>query len=139
MVENSVGRFLPVLATSGVNALLQHHRAHGKLATLTAVRPPARFGGLEFEFDRVSTFTEKPQSGEGWINGGFFVLEPGIFDFISGDATHWEREPLERLASAGELHAYRHEGFWQSMDTLRDLRFLNELWCSGTAPWKSWA
>jgi len=119
-------------------ALLKFHRAHGKLATVTAVRPPARFGNLSFEGDRVSSFTEKPQIGEGWVNGGFFVLEPRVLDYIEGDPTHWEREPLERLASEGELVAFHHEGFWQSMDTLRDVRLLNSLWESGEAPWKQW-
>ncbi|GMR22238.1 MAG: glucose-1-phosphate cytidylyltransferase [Acidobacteriota bacterium] len=117
--------------------LLAFHRAHGKLATVTAVRPPARFGELEFDGDRVKRFSEKPQIGEGWINGGFFVLEPGALDVIPGDV-HWEREPLERLAEAGELMAYRHESFWQCMDTLRDKRLLESLWANGPAPWKVW-
>ena len=91
-----------------------------------------------FDGDRVSRFTEKPQIGEGWINGGFFVLEPGVLEYIQGDDTHWEREPLERLANDGQLFAYRHEGFWQSMDTLRDVRLLNAAWEAGTAPWNSW-
>lgn len=120
-------------------ALLNFHRAHGRLATVTAVRPPARFGGLTFEVDRVARFTEKPQIGEGWINGGFFVLEPGVLEYIEGDDTHWEREPLERLALEGQLFAFRHSGFWQSMDTLRDVRLLNSLWNSGAAPWKRWS
>jgi glucose-1-phosphate cytidylyltransferase len=118
--------------------LLQFHRAHGRLATITAVRPPARFGGLEFDGDRVVRFTEKPQLGEGWINGGFFVLEPGVLEYIEGDATHWERQPLEQLAREGELMAYRHDSFWQCMDTLRDQRLLESLWASGSAPWKVW-
>ena len=117
--------------------LLAFHRAHGKLATVTAVRPPARFGELEFDGDRVKHFAEKPQIGEGWINGGFFVLEPGVLDVIPGDV-HWEREPLERLAEAGELMAYKHESFWQCMDTLRDKRLLESLWANGPAPWKVW-
>jgi glucose-1-phosphate cytidylyltransferase len=121
-----------------VGALVAFHRAHGRLATVTAVRPPARFGGLEVEGDRVAEFTEKPVAGEGWINGGFFVLEPGVLDYVEGDATPWERGPVERLAAEGELHAYRHRGFWQSMDTLRDVRQLNGLWSSGRAPWKLW-
>ena len=118
--------------------LVDFHRAHGKLATVTAVRPPARFGGLAFEGDRISEFLEKPQIGEGWINGGFFVLEPEVLEYIDGDETIWEREPLERLADAGELMAYRHEGFWQPMDTLRDVRLLEGLWQSGDVPWKVW-
>lgn len=118
--------------------LLDFHRAHGKLATLTAVRPPARFGQMAFDGDRVTQFEEKPQLGEGWINGGFFVLEPRIADYIEGDATLWEREPLEHLADQGELMAYRHDGFWQSMDTLRDVHLLNKLWQEGQAPWKVW-
>ncbi|MGD0650433.1 MAG: glucose-1-phosphate cytidylyltransferase [Verrucomicrobiia bacterium] len=118
--------------------LLEFHRSHGKLATITAVRPPARFGGLVFEGDLVREFTEKPQIGEGWINGGFFVLEPEVLDCITGDATVFEREPLEQLARKCQLVAYRHDGFWQCMDTLRDMRLLESLWSSGQAPWKVW-
>jgi glucose-1-phosphate cytidylyltransferase len=118
--------------------LVEFHRSHGKLATVTAVRPPARFGGLAFDGDLVAEFMEKPQIGEGWINGGFFVLEPAVLDYIDGDDTLWEREPLERLAADGQLVAYRHEGFWQPMDTLRDLRLLESLWQSGDVPWKVW-
>jgi glucose-1-phosphate cytidylyltransferase len=118
--------------------LLAFHRAHGKLATLTAVRPPARFGHLELDGSKVTEFSEKPQTREGWINGAFFVLEPEVFDYIEGDKTHWEREPLERLAAEGQLMAYRHASFWQCMDTLRDRRRLEELWQSGHAPWKVW-
>ena len=105
---------------------------------MTAVRPPARFGGLLFNGDLVSEFTEKPQVGEGWINGGFFVMEPGVLDYIQGDETYLEREPLERLAKDGQLAAFRHDGFWQCVDTLRDLRLLESLWESGRAPWKVW-
>jgi glucose-1-phosphate cytidylyltransferase len=119
-------------------ALLAFHRAHGKLATLTAVRPPARFGHLDLDGDRVVEFSEKPQTREGWINGAFFVLEPGALDYIDGDETQWEREPLERLARDGQLMAYRHASFWQCMDTLRDKMLLNELWQTGRAPWKVW-
>jgi glucose-1-phosphate cytidylyltransferase len=118
--------------------VLAFHRRHGKLATVTAVRPPARFGGLVFAGDQVVQFTEKPLAGEGWINGGFFVLEPGTLDYIAGDETHWEREPLEQLAAQGQLMAYRHDDFWQCMDTLRDVRLLESLWASGKAPWKVW-
>lgn len=118
--------------------LLDFHRAHGKLATLTAVRPPARFGHLELDGSVVTEFSEKPQVGEGWINGAFFVLEPGVFDFVDGDDTQWEREPLERLAREGQLMAYRHRSFWQCMDTLRDKKLLEGLWATGEAPWKLW-
>jgi glucose-1-phosphate cytidylyltransferase len=127
------------VADVDLKALLAFHRSHGKLATVTAVRPPARFGGLDLDGERVAEFTEKPLAGEGWVNGGFFVLESNVIDYVAGDATHWEREPLERLAAEGQLRAYRHGGFWQSMDTLRDVRLLNSLWGSGQAPWKLWA
>ena len=118
--------------------LLEFHRAHGKLATLTAVRPPARFGHIELEGDVVSEFSEKPQAREGWINGAFFVLEQEVLDYIDGDETEWEKEPLERLAADGQLMAYRHDGFWQCMDTIRDRKLLQSLWDSGSAPWKVW-
>ncbi|HEX9989113.1 MAG TPA: glucose-1-phosphate cytidylyltransferase [Chloroflexia bacterium] len=118
--------------------LLRFHRAHGKLATVTAVRPPARFGGLIFDGDRVSVFTEKPQIGEGWINGGFLVMEPSVLNYIEGDDTILESDVLEQLASEGQLCAYRHDGFWQSMDTLRDVRLLESLWQSGKPQWKVW-
>lgn len=121
-----------------LDALLAFHRAHGKIATMTAVRPPARYGHLVFDGDRVAEFTEKPNIGEGWINGAFFVLEPAVFDYIDGDATVWEHEPLERLAAEGELMAYRHTSFWQCMDTLREKYLLQRLWDSGDAPWKLW-
>ena len=123
------------VADVDLGELVAFHRAHGRLATVTAVRPPSRFGGLGLDGDAVAHFEEKPQLGEGWINGGFFVLEPQVLDYIDGDATLWEREPLERLAAEGELRAFRHEGFWQPMDTLRDVRQLESLWASGTAPW----
>jgi len=118
--------------------LLSFHRSHGKLATLTAVRPPARYGYMKFNDDRVVEFTEKPQIGEGWINGAFFVLEHQVFDYINGDDTVWEREPLERLAKDGQLMAYRHTSFWQCMDTLREKHILESFWQSGNAPWKIW-
>lgn len=121
-----------------LHALLAFHRSHGRIATLTAVRPPARFGHLEIEGDRIVEFSEKPQTGEGWINGAFFVLEPEIFDYISDDGTQFEREPLEQLAKDGQLMAYRHSGFWQCMDTLRDRKLLQSLWDTGSAPWKVW-
>ena len=126
------------VATVDLNRLLAFHRNHGKLATMTTVRPPARFGHMEFEGDRIIRFTEKPQTAEGWINGAFFVLEPGVMDFIAGDDTQWEKEPLEQLAAQGQLMAYRHDGFWQCMDTLRDKVLLERLWDSGEAPWKIW-
>jgi len=118
--------------------LLSFHRSHGKLATMTAVRPPARYGHLEFDGNKVVEFTEKPQTGEGWINGAFFVLEPDVFDYIEGDDIVWERKPLERLAKDGQLMAYRHTSFWQCMDTLREKYLLEKLWQSGNAPWKIW-
>jgi glucose-1-phosphate cytidylyltransferase len=121
-----------------LDRLLAFHRSHGKLATMTAVRPPARFGHLEFDGDRVAKFDEKPQTSEGWINGAFFILEPGVFDYVEGDDTQWEKEPLERLAADGELMAYRHESFWQCMDTVRDKKLLEKLWAEGDAPWKTW-
>jgi glucose-1-phosphate cytidylyltransferase len=117
--------------------LLEFHRSHGKLATVTAVHPPARYGQLEMEGDQVSAFSEKPLD-QGWINGAFFVLEPGIFDYIEDDHTQWEKEPMEQLAAEGELMAYRHEGFWQCMDTLREKKILEDIWASGNAPWRSW-
>ncbi len=122
-----------------LNALLEFHKSHGKLATMTAVRPVARFGHIDIGDDsRITEFSEKPQTAEGWINGAFFVLEPGVFDYIEGDTTQWEKEPLEGLARDGQLMAYRHEGFWQCMDTLRDKVLLQQLWESGEAPWKTW-
>lgn len=121
-----------------IGKLIKFHQAHGKLATVTAVRPPARFGGLELKGDEVRAFTEKNQASEGWINGGFFVLDPKVLDYIAGDDVLWEKEPLERLAAEGQLRAFRHEGFWQPMDTLRDLRNLESLWASGSPPWKTW-
>ena len=118
--------------------LLEFHVAHKKLATITAVRPPSRFGGLEFDGATVRRFSEKPQIGEGWINGGFFVLEPAAVDYIAGDHTAWEGEPLEQLAAEHQLVAYKHDSFWQPMDTLREVRVLEGLWSGGAAPWKVW-
>ncbi len=126
------------VANVDVRRLVEFHRSHGKLATVTAVRPPSRFGSFVLDGGRIVEFVEKPQSGEGWINGGFFVLEPAVFDFIAGDETMWEREPMERLAAEGQLMAYQHEGFWQPMDTLREKRILEDLWAKGKAPWKVW-
>src|SRR5262249_13587525 len=124
-----------------VKELLAFHRRHGKLATITAVHPPARFGSLVFKDDQASNvlaFAEKQQVSEGWINGGYFVLEPDVLDYIVGDDMPWELEPLERLAREGQLIAYRHGDFWQCMDTLRDVKLLESLWASGKAPWKLW-
>jgi glucose-1-phosphate cytidylyltransferase len=121
-----------------IGKLVQFHRAHGKLATVTAVRPAARFGGIDLDGDIVKSFAEKDQTNEGWINGGFFVLEPKVLDYIEGDDTIWERGPLERLVADGHLRAFRHEGFWWPMDTMRDVKFLETHWASGKAPWKSW-
>jgi glucose-1-phosphate cytidylyltransferase len=121
-----------------INRLVEFHRSHGKLATLTAVRPPARFGHVELEGEQVAEFSEKPQVGEGWINGGFFVLERKVLDYIDGEETHFQREPLERLARDGQLMAFKHTSFWQCMDTLRDKILLQQLWDSEEAPWKVW-
>jgi len=121
-----------------LSALLAFHRAQGCLATVTAVRPPARFGGVVLDGDRVAEFTEKPQIGEGWINGGFMVLEPEVFRYLEGDAAVLEFDALERLAADGQLAAYRHDRFWQCMDTLRDKRVLERYWDGGAAPWKLW-
>jgi glucose-1-phosphate cytidylyltransferase len=126
------------VSTVDLSKLLEFHRSHGKLATVTAVRPPARFGRIELDGDFVEDFSEKPQIGEGWINGAFFVLEPAIFDYIEGDDTQWEREPMERLAKDRQLMAYRHSGFWQCMDTLRDKVRLERMWSDGQAPWRVW-
>jgi glucose-1-phosphate cytidylyltransferase len=125
------------LADVDIQELVSFHRAHGKLATVTIVRPPARFGGVDLDGDQVVEFTEKPQTEGGWINGGFFVLEPSVFEYISGDDSIWEREPLERLAADGQLMAFRHEGFWQAMDTVRDKKVLEELWDAGSPPWRT--
>jgi glucose-1-phosphate cytidylyltransferase len=122
-----------------IGRLVDFHRAEGALATLTAVQPPGRFGVLALSEGRprIESFTEKPAEG-GWVNGGFFVVEPQVLQYIEGDSTVWERDPMERLATEGNLAAYRHEGFWQPMDTLRDRMVLEELWASGEAPWKVW-
>jgi len=121
-----------------VGALVEFHRKQGRLATVTAVRPPARFGSLSFHGDLVAEFSEKSQVGEGWVNGGFFVLEPQVFSYLDDDATVFERDPLERLVKDGQLAAYRHGDFWQCMDTLRDMKLLNDLWNAGRAPWRVW-
>jgi glucose-1-phosphate cytidylyltransferase len=123
-----------------IGRLVEFHRAEGVLATLTAVQPPGRFGVLTLHEGqpRIESFKEKPAGEGGWVNGGFFVAEPQVLDYIDGDSTVWEREPLERLAEEGKLAAYRHEGFWHPMDTLRDKMVLEDLWASGKAPWKVW-
>lgn len=126
------------VADIDLNALLTFHRGHGRLATITAVRPQARFGSILFEADRVREFKEKPQTGEGWINGGFFVFEPGVFDYLHGDATVLEEEPLENLARDDQLMAYKHNGGWHCMDTLRDLKSLEAMWQKDQAFWKIW-
>lgn len=127
------------VADIDLHALLAAHRRHGRAATVTAVQPAGRFGVLDLADDgAVEAFREKPQDEIGWINGGFFVLEPSVIDLIAGDDTVWEREPLEQLADAGDLHAYRHRGFWQPVDTLREKRLLEALWDGGKAPWRQW-
>lgn len=124
------------LSDVDIRGLVAFHRKHGKLATVTAVHPPSRFGGLVMDGDAVREFSEKPQAAEGWINGGFFVFEPGVFDYLDGDESILERDPLERLAADGQLMAFRHTGFWQPMDTLREKQILESLWASGNAPWR---
>jgi glucose-1-phosphate cytidylyltransferase len=121
-----------------VTRLIAHHRAHGRLATLTATQPPGRFGALDLREDHVASFVEKPHGDGAWINGGYFVLAPKVLDYIEGDHTVWEREPMERLARDGQMKAFFHRGFWQPMDTLRDKTQLETLWNSGKAPWKVW-
>lgn len=127
------------LADVDLNGLLAFHQSHGRAATITAVRPPARFGGISFEGDRVIEFAEKPQVGEGWINGGFMVLEPAVLQYLDGDETSLETGALETLAREGNLMAYRHDRFWQCMDTVRDLKVLESHWQTGKAPWKIWS
>jgi glucose-1-phosphate cytidylyltransferase len=121
-----------------IRALVTFHREQGTLATVTAVQPPGRFGALDLDRHRITGFREKPDGDGGWINGGYFVLSPRVLDYIAGDATSWERDPLERLASEGQLSAYRHYGFWHPMDTLRDKILLDGLWNNGKAPWRVW-
>jgi len=126
------------VANVDINQLLSFHQEQEKYATVTAVRPPARFGGIAFDGNLVAHFQEKPQIGEGWINGGFFVLNPEIDNYINNLDTIWERDPMENLAVDGQLAAYRHDGFWQCMDTLRDVNLLEKLWKENQAPWKTW-
>lgn len=126
------------LSDVNVGQLLDFHRRQGRLATVTAVQPPGRFGALDIQDQRITRFAEKPQGDGNWINGGFFVLEPQVIDYIEGDATSWEQAPLERLAGEGQLSAFAHKGFWHPMDTLRDKIMLEELWQTQRAPWKFW-
>ena len=126
------------VANVDVRKLIEFHQGAKRIATVTAVRPPGRFGALALESERVTGFVEKPAGDGGWINGGFFVLNPEVFRYLEGDADIWEHGPLEGLARDGQLSAYYHEGFWQPMDTLRDKNVLEELWSSGKAPWKVW-
>ena len=121
-----------------ITELIEHHNKSNTWATLTATQPPGRFGAIDINEDKIHSFQEKPAGDGGWINGGFFVLSPKIFDFIEGDETVWEKEPLEKLAALNQLAAYKHHGFWQPMDTLRDKNHLEELWSSGKAPWRIW-
>jgi glucose-1-phosphate cytidylyltransferase len=142
-MRDYVGTDEPLLLTYGdglsdinIDALLDFHRSHGKMVTMSAVRPVARFGELDVDNGRVVSFEEKPQLHQGWINGGYFVVQPEFFDLIDGDSTMMEREPLEKATQMGELMAYKHEGFWQCMDTKRDHEMLEKLWADNKAPWK---
>lgn len=126
------------VANIDIGALISFHRSHGKIATITAIQPPGRYGALDLSGDSVSNFQEKPAGDGAWINGGFFVLKPDVFDLIESDETIWENYPLRQLASLGELKAFQHNEFWQAMDTLREKKHLEELWKSGKAPWKLW-
>jgi glucose-1-phosphate cytidylyltransferase len=127
------------VSSVNIGAAIDFHRTHGKAATLTATYPPGRFGALDIQGHQIRQFMEKPRGDGSMINGGFFVLSPRVLDYLENDATIWEQQPLQRLATDGELMAFEHEGFWQPMDTLRDKTFLEELWASGKAPWKTWA
>lgn len=126
------------IADIDISSLVEFHKKEGRLATLTAAQPPGRFGAINLEGNRILSFQEKPQGDGGWINGGFFVLNPKVIDYIDDDQTVWEREPMERLAREEQMNAWFHRGFWQPMDTLRDKNHLEELWSSGKAPWKVW-
>ena len=121
-----------------ISKLIEFHKLQGTLATLTAIQPPGRFGALDMDKNRITSFNEKPQGDGGWISGGFFVLSPKVIDYIDGDSTIWEQYPLNQLSSDGELMSYEHKGFWQPMDTLRDKHHLEELWSNNKAPWKVW-
>jgi glucose-1-phosphate cytidylyltransferase len=126
------------VADVNIKELVEYHKKHGKLATLTSVQPSGRFGALTMKEGKVESFVEKPAGDGAWINGGFFVLEPGVLDYITDDTTIWEREPLEKLSKDGELYAFKHKDFWKPMDTLRDKNELEKLWQEGTSPWKIW-
>lgn len=126
------------VSSVNIKKLIEFHKSHSKIATVTAVKPSARFGGMKFNGNKVIEFTEKPQTGEGWINGGFFIFEPDVFNYLHGDDTVLEGDSLENLARDGQLMAYKHEGFWQCMDTLRDKQLLEDLWTGGKSPWKIW-
>lgn len=152
MIGGRIKRILPYLGDDGefcltygdgvgdvdVRAAIDLHRKEGRLATVTATQPPGRFGAINYKGNRVTGFQEKPMGDGGWINGGFFVLSPKVGNYIDGDATVWEQEPMQKLAAEDQLSVYFHHGFWQPMDTLRDKRQLEDLWASGKAPWKSW-
>jgi glucose-1-phosphate cytidylyltransferase len=127
------------VADIDLKALLEFHNSHGKVATVTTVRSPSRFGRIVFDREKVVEFYEKPEAAEGWINGGFFVLNRKVLDYIDGDQTVWERDGIEGLARDGQMMGYRHYGFWSCMDTIKEKNFLEELWASGKAPWKIWA
>ena len=127
------------LSTVDVPKLVDYHKAHGKLATVTAVNPPSKFGVLQLDGENVTKFAEKPDQTTTYINGGFFVLEPDVIDLVDGDEIPWEREPCEKLAADGQLQAYKHDGYWQCVDTLHELRILRNAWDNGEAPWKTWS
>ena len=126
------------LSDVNISKLIEFHKSHGSMATLTATQPPGRFGALSIEGTKIKSFIEKPKGDHSWINGGFFVLKNSVIDLIEGDETVWEQRPLEKLATDGQLHSFQHTGFWQPMDTLRDKNYLEGLWASGKAPWKTW-
>jgi len=126
------------LSDVNISELIDFHRDKKKIATVTAIQPPGRFGNLNLEVDSVKSFKEKPMADGNWINGGFFVLEPGVFDYVQSDSTSWEREALEKLSNSNQLVAFKHSGFWYAMDTLREKNYLDELWNNGKAPWKIW-
>ena len=126
------------LSNVNISKLIEFHKNNKTIATVTAIQPPGRFGSLHINENKVTSFKEKPAGDGNWVNGGFFVLEPKVFDYINGDSTIWEKEPLERLAEENQLTSFKHSGFWQPLDTLRDKNKLEELWNSKKAPWKIW-